>query len=60
KDVPAYPIHDCLLVKFSDREKVIRELHLSQIAQLGKMLPMDLSYHRGGRRNSDQLLRWIA
>lgn len=46
KDVPAYPIHDCLLVKFSDREKVIRELHLSQIAQLGKRLPMDLSYHQ--------------
>ena len=44
KGIPAYPVHDCLLVKLSDKDSAVEELIQSQIRHLGKIIHMDCSY----------------
>jgi len=43
--IPAYPVHDCLLVKLSDKDTALEELRQSQIKHLGRSIHMDYTYY---------------
>lgn len=59
--IPAYPVHDCLLVKLSDKEAALKEMQISQIMHLGRSIHMDCSYYdEFGVKIEDQLTEGIA
>lgn len=47
KDVPAYPVHDCLICKVSDKERVLEALKENLIFYLGSVPALDVTYPDG-------------
>lgn len=59
--IPAYPVHDCLLVKLSDKEAALEEMKISQIKHLGRSIHMDCSYYdEFGIKEEEQLTQAIT
>lgn len=54
--IVAYPVHDCLLVKISDKDQAIKALHESQIEMIGRCLNMDVTYPECLHIESSQIL----
>jgi len=42
--IPAYPVHDCLLVKIADQDKAIEALQTHMIRLLGTVVDMDVTH----------------
>ena len=61
KGIPAYPVHDCLLVKFVDKETAMEELIHSQVYHLGRSIHMDCSYFdEWGNKKEEKLTKEVS
>jgi len=59
--VPSYPVHDCLLVKLSDKKTALEELKQSQSKYLGRSIHMDCSYFdEWGNKVEEKLTQSIS